>query len=60
MERLNRQKHLNMALRGAIVGQYLAGSSRAKISRSLNVSVGQFLLYTKDHREIFVLLEING
>lgn len=43
MERLNRQKHLSMALRGAIVGQHLAGLSRAQIARSLNVSVGLFI-----------------
>lgn len=43
MERLNRQKHLSMALRGAIIGQHLAGSSRAQIARSLHVSVGLFI-----------------
>lgn len=47
MERLNRQKHLNMALRGAIVGQHLAGVSRVKISRSLQVSVGSFVTISK-------------
>lgn len=39
MERATRQHHCPLALRGAIVGQHLGGSSNSEISRSLNVSV---------------------
>lgn len=42
MERINKNKHLNMALRGAIIGQYKAGSSYGAIAQSLNVSVKYF------------------
>lgn len=44
MDRLNKSKHLNMSLRGAIVGQYKYGSSYGKIAESLNVSVKCFIL----------------
>lgn len=43
MNRATRQKHCPMALRGAIVGQHLAGKSYVKIAQSLNVSVKYFL-----------------
>lgn len=38
MDRVNRQKHCHLALRGAIVGQHLGGLSNSEISRSLNVN----------------------
>ncbi|KAJ6642598.1 Transposable element Tcb2 transposase [Pseudolycoriella hygida] len=38
MERPNRQKHLSVAQRGAIIGQHMGGLSNAAIARSLNVS----------------------
>lgn len=42
MNRATRQKHCPMALRDAIVGQYLAGKTYEAISQSLNVSVKYF------------------
>lgn len=42
MDRINKKKHLNLSLRGGIIGQYKAGCSYGEIARSLNVSVKQF------------------
>lgn len=39
MERLNRQKHLSLTQRAAIVGQHIGGLSNGHIARSMNVSV---------------------
>ncbi|KAJ6642725.1 Transposable element Tcb2 transposase [Pseudolycoriella hygida] len=36
MERINRQKHLSLMQRSAIIGQHIAGLSNGQISRSLN------------------------
>ncbi|KAG4072811.1 hypothetical protein HA402_009634 [Bradysia odoriphaga] len=38
MERINRQKHLTVAQRGAIIGCHLGGLSNARIANTLNTS----------------------
>ncbi|KAJ6646540.1 Transposable element Tcb2 transposase [Pseudolycoriella hygida] len=38
MERPNRQKHLSLSQRGAIIGQHMGGLSNGAIAKSLNVS----------------------